>query len=236
MSSAPIRVNDFETVVFFTGAGMSAESGVPIYRGKGGIWKSYDYGSCACQEAFERNPEHVWSFHNYRRELVAACSPNAGHHRIATSEAGRSGITVVTQNIDGLHELAGTRSIHRLHGSLWHLRCDACGVKAANRDVPLTDRHCVCGAWWRPDIVWFGDALFPEVIEAVLETLLTCDLLVSIGTSAVVFPAAQMPLLAKKAGATLVEINPEPTPLSDHYDHCLRGTATEMLAALMPDP
>jgi len=230
---AAVQLRNFERVVFFTGAGISAESGVPTYRGKGGIWKEYDYGSCACEDAFARDPAHVWEFHNYRRELVANCAPNRGHEIIAEAERTLDSVTIVTQNIDGLHQLAGSEAVHELHGSLWRTRCDNCNTEPSlDRSAPLTELRCSCGAYKRPDIVWFGDALDHRTIEAAMAALRRCDLLVSIGTSAVVYPAAELPLLAKRAGAVLVEINPEQTPLSDAYDHCMRGPATEMLAQM----
>ncbi len=232
MGLSDYLVRNHRRVVFFTGAGMSAESGVPTYRGKGGIWKQYDYESYACQPAFEADPARVWEFHNYRRKLVGACKPNPGHELIARAEAASHGVTVVTQNIDGLHQLAGSRNVHELHGSLWRLRCEKCGRRAESRDAPLLDPHCSCGAWWRPAIVWFGDALDGEVIDAAMRAIVSCDLLISIGTSAVVYPAAQMPLYARKAGAKLVEVNPEPTPMSASYDLCVRESASECLARL----
>ncbi|MCA9707662.1 MAG: NAD-dependent deacylase [Myxococcales bacterium] len=229
-----VRIRDFERVVFFTGAGMSAQSGVPTYRGKGGIWKEYDYESCACQRAFDRDPEYVWEFHNYRRTLVSQCEPNEGHRLVARCEQLRPGVTVVTQNIDGLHQAAGSQRVLELHGSLWKLRCDACGWRDEDHAAPVRDLRCPeCGdAYKRPAIVWFGDTLDPAVLGQVADALRACDLLVSIGTSAVVYPAADMPLVAKRAGATLVEINPEDTPLSGAYDVHLRTTATEGLAQL----
>ena len=233
-----IDPRSYERIVFFTGAGMSAESGVPTYRGKGGVWKQYDWQNCACQEAFERDPEYVWEFHNYRRGLVAKCEPNRGHRFIAELEAERpEAVTVVTQNIDGLHQLAGSRTVRELHGSLWRTRCDACGAAPSlDRSAPLESIRCECGAYKRPDIVWFGDGLSYEVIERANAALTRCDLLVSIGTSAVVYPAAEMPLIAKRAGAHLVEINPEETPISHAYDTHLRGPATEMLEQLGLSP
>ena len=228
------RVKDFSRVVFFTGAGMSAASGVPTYRGAGGIWKEYDYTRYACQRAFDRDPEGVWEFHNYRRGLVAACDPNEGHARIARAEEVMGDqVTVVTQNIDGLHQLAGSARIHELHGSLWRVRCDTCEETVTRRDSPLTELRCEgCGGWWRPDIVWFGDQLKGDVVAAALAALEGCDLLIAIGTSAVVYPAAEMPLRAKRAGATLVEINPEPTQLTPVYDHSVRATAIEALSVM----
>src|SRR5262245_5945137 len=124
-----IRLRDFEAIVFFTGAGMSAESGVPTYRRKGGIWKEYDYQQYACQPAFDRDPQAVWEFHNYRRELVSKCAPNRGHEIIAKLEAELPHVSVVTQNIDGLHQRAGSQGVVELHGSLWRVRCDICGTR-----------------------------------------------------------------------------------------------------------
>ncbi len=222
-------IRDFRRVVFFTGAGMSAESGVPTYRGQGGIWKQYDYASYACQDAFDADPAKVWDFHNYRRQLVAACEPNAGHGLIARCEEALPHVTVVTQNIDGLHQRAGSRAVHELHGSLWRVRCG--DERLLSFDVPFEGRR-PDGRWWRPDIVWFGDALRADVIQASVDAIERCDLLVSIGTSAVVYPAAQLPLLARRVGATMIEINPDETPVSDAYDLCLRGTATDMLGRL----
>ncbi|MEX1362036.1 MAG: NAD-dependent deacylase [Nannocystaceae bacterium] len=229
-----VRVRDFGSVVFFTGAGMSAASGVPTYRGKGGIWKEYDYETCACQQAFERDPERVWEFHDYRRGIVSQCSPNAGHEAIARCERARpEAITVVTQNIDGLHQAAGSQRVLELHGSLWRLRCDACGWRGEDRSAPLADIRCPqCGAYKRPDIVWFGDSLDPAVLRAVGEAIAQCDLLIAIGTSAVVYPAAELPLLARRSGARLVEVNPEQTPMSAVYHEHLRMSATEALAML----
>ncbi len=238
-----VRIRDFSRVVFFTGAGMSAESGVPTYRGKGGIWKEYDYETSACQRAFDRDPEHVWEFHNFRRGLVSKCAPNEGHRWVARCEALRPSITVVTQNIDGLHQAAGSRNVIELHGSLWKLRCDRCGWRDEDHAAPVEDLRCpTCAArpkaaggrpaYKRPDIVWFGDQLRAQVIAQACDLLLACDLLVSIGTSAVVHPAADLPLVARRAGARLVEVNPEPTPMSEVYDVCMRTTASAALTEL----
>lgn len=228
----PISLRDYERIVFFTGAGMSAESGVPTYRGKGGVWRQYNYEEYACQDAFDANPEHVWEFHNYRRELIGRCAPNAGHVAIAKLQAQRSGACVVTQNIDGLHQQAGSERVHELHGSIWKVRCDECGYRAESREIPLRELRCPCGRYLRPDIVWFGDSLFMPVLSAVERALSTCQVLVAIGTSAVVYPAADMPHIAKRAGAVLIEVNPEETPLSWLYGHHMRTTASEALTLL----
>lgn len=222
----------FERIVFFTGAGLSRESGVPTYRGPGGIWKDYQYESVACQDAFDRDPNVVWEFHNYRRSIVGSAEPSLGHSIIAGLSEKKE-VSVITQNIDGLHQLAGTRDVIELHGSLWRVRCDVCGSRREDRDVPFAPLKCSgCGTYWRPDIVWFGDALRGDAIEAAAVALSTCDLLVSVGTSAVVYPAAALPEIAKAAGAVCVEINPEETPMSDMYDVQFRTTANEALDRL----
>jgi NAD-dependent deacetylase len=226
------RFADFQRILFFTGAGLSAESGIPTYRGKGGMWNEYDYEDFACQRAFDRDPEKVWDFHDKRRATVAACAPNEGHFVIADVLRERPGTAVVTQNIDGLHQRAGAPDIVELHGSLWRVRCDREGVIRADTSVPMSPRRCSCGAYFRPDIVWFEDALREDNLLKAQELLLGCDLLVSVGTSGVVYPAAELPRIAMKNGATTVEINLEETPVSALYQHRLRGKASELLAAM----
>jgi NAD-dependent deacetylase len=226
------RFRDFEQIVFFTGAGLSAESGIPTYRGRGGIWAEYDYEDYACQRAFDRDPERVWDFHDKRRAAVAACEPNQGHQVIAGVQADRPETRVVTQNIDGLHQRAGASSVIELHGSLWRVRCDRDKAVRDDVTVPMTPRRCACGAYYRPDVVWFEDSLDPEVLDAARSALEACDLLVSVGTSGVVYPAAELPRLAMRRGATTVEINLEDTPVSGLYQHRLRGKASELLEAM----
>ena len=230
MQSIEVRLEDYDRIVFFTGAGLSVESGIPVYRGSGGIWHEYNYEDYACQRAFDKDPEKVWDFHDKRREAVAACEPNDGHRIIADIDA-----TVVTQNIDGLHQRAGSPRVTELHGSLWRVRCDRCGTNAANLDVPLEPRTCACGAYLRPDITWFEDMLDRRTLAEAERAVADCDLLVGIGTSGVVFPAAALPRLAAEAGATCVEINPEETPVSGWYQHHLRGPASDMLRQLIAD-
>jgi NAD-dependent deacetylase len=227
-----IRFADFERIVFFTGAGMSAESGIPTYRGKGGIWAEYDYEDYACQRAFDRDPEKVWDFHDKRRAAVGRCLPNPGHHIVAEVQRKKPGTVVVTQNIDGMHQRAGAAGVVELHGSLWRVRCDAENIVRDDTSVPMSPRTCSCGRYWRPDIVWFEDQLDQRVIDRAGSALEACDLLVSIGTSAVVYPAADLPRIAAQRGATTVEINLEDTPLSHLYKHRLRGKASELLAEL----
>ncbi len=226
------RLREFERVVFFTGAGLSAESGIPTYRGDGGVWGKYDYREYACQSAFDRDPAKVWTWHDERRAALADCEPNLAHELIAEIQAARPGTRVVTQNIDGLHQRAGATEVIELHGSLWRVRCEACGARKEDMGLPLEPKHCECGHWWRPDLVWFEDMLDMRIIEAAVMAIEGCDCLVSIGTSGVVYPAAEMPIIAMRAGAMTIEINPEETPLSALYAHSLRGMATEVMADL----
>jgi NAD-dependent deacetylase len=234
MSTTTLRLRDHQRIVFFTGAGMSAECGIPTYRGQGGIWAQYRYEEYACQRAFDRDPEKVWDFHDLRRAKVAACEPHAGHRLIAALQGDPSRrVSIVTQNIDGMHQRAGARDVVELHGSLWRVRCDREGVVREDRSMPMAPRRCPCGAWFRPDIVWFEDALDPRNIARAEDLLADCDLLVSIGTSAVVYPAAELPRIAMARGAMTVEINLEDTPVSALYRERRRGTASEVLAELM---
>lgn len=226
-------LSERQRIVLFTGAGMSAESGVPTYRGRGGIWHEYNYEDYACQDAFERDPEKVWDFHDKRRAMTGAAAPHRGHALIAALERARPDTWVITQNIDGLHQRAGSEHVLELHGSLWRVRCDRCGVVEENRETPLSERRCSCGAYLRPDIVWFGDMLRVDTVREAIRRASECDVFISVGTSAVVFPAAEMPLYAKQHGATLIEVNLEDTPLSDAYDVRPRGSASEILEGLL---
>ena len=233
MTASIPRFADFQRILFFTGAGLSAESGIPTYRGKGGMWTEYNYEDYACQRAFERDPEKVWDFHDQRRAAVAACEPNAGHRVIAELQQTRPSTVVITQNIDGLHVRSGARDVIELHGSLWRVRCDRESIVRDDASVPMSPRKCSCGGYWRPDIVWFEDQLDQRNLKRARELLEACDLLVSVGTSGVVYPAADLPRLAMQSGAVSVEINPDETPVSALYQHRLRGKASEMLAAML---
>lgn len=224
-----MRLHDFERIVFFTGAGLSVESGIPTYRGKAGLWHEYNYEDFACQRAFDRAPDRVWDFHDKRREAIGACDPNEGHKIIAQVQREHPGTKIITQNIDGLHQRAGASEVIELHGSIWRIRCGACFRVEQNEETPLGERRCRCGRYWRPDIVWFEDALHEKTVRAAEQALVECDLFVSIGTSAVVYPAAAMPQIAKRAGATLVEVNPEETQSSHLYDSCIRAAASSAL-------
>jgi NAD-dependent deacetylase len=219
----------FDQIVFFTGAGMSAESGVPIYRGKGGIWDQYDWQKYACQEAFEKDPVRVLDFHEIRRSAIRKCKPHPGYDVISKIENSYHNVSVITQNIDGLHFRAGSKHVIELHGSLWRLRCDVCQNIFEDFEKSYIKRICKCGHYLRPDIVWFGDNLSLDIVQIAEETTRSCDLFVSIGTSGFVWPAAGFQITAKSNAAFCVEVNPNSTDLSRHYDRIFRGPAAEIL-------
>jgi NAD-dependent deacetylase len=222
-------------VAVLSGAGISAESGVPTFRGQGGFWENESFEDLATPGGFARDPEKVWRWYDARRRQVAGCAPNAGHRALAAYEARRPGLTVITQNIDGLHQAAGSRNVVELHGALFRVRCTRDGTPREDRRVPLPGipPRCECGALLRPDIVWFGEPLPEEAIEAAFGAARRSTLFLVIGTSAVVYPAAGLPAIASAAGAWVVEINPEPTAISDQVDEVLRGPAAVVLPALL---
>lgn len=222
-----IDLSAYRRIVFFTGAGMSAESGVSTYRGKGGFWSRYDYEEYACQEAFERDPEKVLRFHELRRRTVLDCHPHEGHRLIASMPEA----CVITQNIDGMHQRAGSRDVVELHGSLWRLRCEGCGTQKEDFGHDYETLKCECGNWLRPSIVWFGDMLNETVMQEASEMIAGCDLFISIGTSGTVWPAAGFPALARNAGAFCVEINPEPSG-AIRYDLVISELASTALPEL----
>jgi len=222
-----IDPENFSAIVFFTGAGMSAESGVPTYRGKGGIWGSYSIDEYACQKAFERDPAKVLGFHEKRRRSVLDCEPHEGHRVLA----GMPGALVVTQNIDGMHQRAGSCDVIELHGTLWRLRCQNCGSRKEDCGESYESTRCVCGSWLRPDITWFGDMLDAVVMNRASQVIASCDLFISVGTSGIVWPATGFPALARDSGAYCIEINPEPSGVSD-YDRVIEGNAGEVLPEL----
>lgn len=214
-------------IVFFTGAGMSAESGVPTYRGKGGVWSQYDYEEYACQEAFDRQPEKVLRFHDLRRQAALDCQPHAGHRVIA----GMPDAFVITQNIDGMHQRAGSKKVVELHGSLWRLRCEECGAAKEDYGREYETLRCDCGCWLRPAITWFGDMLDEAVMQQASELIASCDLFISIGTSGTVWPAAGFPDLARQSGAYCIEINPEPSGATS-YHQTIQDNAGSVLPEL----
>jgi NAD-dependent deacetylase len=214
LSEVRNRLQSAARVTVVTGAGVSAASGVPTFRGSGGLWRNFRPEQLATPEAFRRDARLVWEWYDWRRGLIAACAPNPAHEVIARwSES--PGFTLVTQNVDGLHERAGTRNVVRYHGSIWMLKCEAaCGAPDwDDRRVPLEPLppHCpACGALARPGVVWFGEAIPENALRAAIAAT-ECDVFLSIGTSSVVYPAAALVAEAGSRGAFTVEINPETT-------------------------
>ncbi len=232
------RMATASRVTILTGAGVSAASGVPTFRGIEGLWKNYTPEKLATPEAFRRDPKLVWEWYNWRREIVARCSPNAAHCVIADWSRRYTGLTVITQNVDGLHERAGARSVVRFHGSIWEILCwQGCpGTPARWWDdtvpLPQIPPACpYCGGLARPGVVWFGEAIDAEILQRSLAAA-DCDLFLAVGTSAVVYPAAGLATEAHRSGAYTVEVNPEVTPASGVVDLAIQGRAEEILPAI----
>jgi len=219
-------------VVVSTGAGISAESGIPTFRGKEGLWKKYRAEELATPTAFAQNPELVWEFYEWRRGIIAEKKPNPGHKVLARWESVFPVFSLITQNIDGLHQKAGSTDMLELHGNIWKLRCTEEGTISENHETPLKKIPPLCpdcGALLRPHVVWFGESLSPTVLQKAFQLSSECDVMFVIGTSALVQPAASLPLSAAETGAKIVEVNPDPTPLTPYADFSFRGKAGEIL-------
>ncbi|HEY3145785.1 MAG TPA: NAD-dependent deacylase [Dongiaceae bacterium] len=235
------RLRAAQRIVAFTGAGISAESGLSTFRDKQtGLWAQYRPEDLATPQAFQRNPRMVWEWYEWRRGFVAQAAPNAGHHALARIEAARPGFFLATQNVDGLHARAGSKSLVELHGNIGRTICFD-HRHFAERWEPVDEpppRCGQCGALLRPDVVWFGEALPEEALRRAQQAAAQCDLFLSIGTSTMVYPAAELPFIAGSNGATVVEINPDFTPLSQLADFVLRekaGVALPAMAAAVLD-
>lgn len=224
-----------ERVAVLTGAGVSAESGVPTFRGPGGLWENHRPEDLATPEAFGRDPALVWRWYHWRRGLIAACAPNPAHAVLAEFETRRPGLTLITQNVDGLHRLAGSRNLLEIHGSLWRVRCLGCGAAGEQRrlDLPAPPRCPDCGGLLRPGVVWFGESLAPDLLERAWRAAQACQAMLVVGTSAVVQPAASLAQVAKAAGAFVIEVNTDPTPNTGRVDATLLGQAGQVLPALL---
>jgi NAD-dependent deacetylase len=222
-------------VAVLSGAGISAESGVPTFRGEGGLWRQFRAVDLATPEAFSRDPKLVWEFYNWRRELIGPLSPNPGHLALTQIENRVPKFTLITQNIDGLHKKAGSRNIIELHGNLWKVRCTNCETVTEDLRTPLPELPACesCGSLLRPHVVWFGEMLEPQVIDAAYKAISDCDLMIVVGTSGTVQPAASMGMQAKRNGASVAEINLESTPYSDVYNISISGKSGEILPLLL---
>ena len=231
---ASLRGSQHTVVV--SGSGISAESGVPTFRdAQTGLWSRFRPEELATPEAFERNPGLVWRWYQWRRQLVAAARPNAGHLALVTLETLLKHLTLITQNVDGLHQRAGSSHVIEFHGNIARTVCSAehCPMEPASDDR-REPPHCPhCGAQLRPDVVWFGEPIPVEALRAAQNAAASCDLLMSIGTSAAVYPAAALAKLGLQNGARVIEINPETTPLSERAHYRLPGAAGEVLPRLV---
>lgn len=222
------RILAASSICALTGAGVSAESGIPTFRGPGGLWRDFRPEELATPQAFARDPKLVWEWYDWRRKLIADAQPNAAHIAMAK-------VSVITQNVDGLHQRAGSKNVLEVHGSIWNLRCMVCEKEHVDNRVPLPELppRCECGGVLRPGVVWFGEGLPPDVWDNAHKAVSETQILLVVGTSAVVHPAASLAPLAKRFGATVIEINPDETALSAVVDYSIRGPAAQIVPQLL---
>jgi len=235
LEAARAHLAGAQSIVALTGAGISAESGVPTFRGAGGLWRNHRPEDLATPEAFHADPRLVWEWYAWRRERIAQARPNPGHDALAALERRIPAFTLITQNVDGLHALAGSRDILEIHGSLWRTRCLDCRTVREDR-TPDFDRIpplCPCGSLLRPDVVWFGESLPEDLVRRSLSAIEGCDLMLVVGTSGVVQQAASFADTAFARGVPVVEINLDPTPLSDRATFAIQGRSGEILPRLI---
>jgi len=227
-------IGEADSIVVLTGAGISAESGVPTFRGEGGLWRKYRAEDLATPEAFARDPNLVWEWYRYRQRVIGKAEPNAAHDALVRLERSAPRFLLITQNVDGLHRRAGSKQIVEIHGNIFRARCEAdgesCELTGEEEETIPKSRS---GGMMRPDVVWFGEMLPAGAIGDAHRASEGASLFLSIGTSAVVYPAASFPLVAKERGARLIEINPEETPLTPHADIAFQGKAAEILPGLV---
>jgi NAD-dependent deacetylase len=227
------KLRNAEKIVFVTGAGISQESGIPTFRGKDGLWRKYDPMKLATIDAFYEDPKLVWEWYEERRQNILNASPNPGHLAIAELEKYKS-ISVLTQNIDGLHQRAGSSSVYELHGSIITIKCTVCDFKnKITSEFLQLPPLCKCGNILRPDVVWFGEALPQDVWESAMVQASTCDAMIVVGTSLAVSPANLLPVYAKQNGAIMIEVNMEQTHMSSSMDLSLRASAVKALPELV---
>lgn len=233
------RLGRARNVMVLTGAGMSAESGIPTFRdAQTGMWAEYRAEDLATPEAFEANPARVWRWYEERRARVRTARPHAGHQALIQLESLVPAMKIVTQNVDGLHQLAGSRDVVELHGNILRSKCHVTGrtistewLEDSTQEPPQSPY--VSHGYARPDVVWFGEMLPRQALEKAMAAAARCDVCLSVGTTSLVQPAASLPLMALEKGALLIEINPLETALSPHADQCIRGTASAALSALV---
>jgi NAD-dependent deacetylase len=224
-----------DSLAVLTGAGVSAESNIPTFRGPGGLWREFRAEDLATPEAFERDPKLVWEWYEWRRQLIAKAEPNPGHYAIAALERMVPRFTLITQNVDGLHDRAGSRNILKVHGDIWEVRCLKCGARVVDLRAPfpvLPPQCQACGGMLRPGVVWFGEALPEDIWAAAERAASAAQVFLVVGTSAQVYPAAGLARLAKRGGAAIVEVNVEQSGVTSIADYVFRGPAGEILPKL----
>lgn len=251
IAEARARLEEARVVLVLTGAGISAESGVPTFRGEGGLWRDKRPEDLATPEAFERDPRLVWEWYGWRRELIAACRPNPAHLALARWQTAHApDVRIATQNVDGLHALAGLQAaggtvatdlpLLEVHGTLFRTRCTSCGDRRAHREAVNASSSgtlpsCgACGGLLRPDVVWFGEALDSGVIGLAFEWAEQADVCLVIGTSALVHPAASLPGVTAESGGRIIEVNPDVTPLTRRAAVSIQGGAASVVPQLIP--
>lgn len=227
-------VKNARKVAVLTGAGVSAESGIPTFRGHGGYWRNYRAEELATPEAFQKDPKLVWEWYEMRRGVCAAAKPNLAHETIVKMEAYYTDFFLITQNVDGLHRRAGNQKIVQIHGDIFTVRCLGCGKisELLTHPLPKLPPHCDCGSMFRPHIVWFGETYFPGVLEGCYSYLEGCDLIYIVGTSGQVSVPIQLALYAMQNGAVSIEVNPQESTISHKVDYYLAGKAGEILTNL----
>lgn len=227
-----------KSVVVFTGAGISAESGVPTFRGEDGLWKKFKPEELANFDAFMRNPELVWEWYKYRKQIIHNIQPNPGHFAIVELEKLFVNFAVVTQNVDNLHREAGSKTVYELHGNIMRNYCIDCLTEYSDELIfssSQVPRCNACRGMVRPGVVWFGELLPQDQWDAAEKASSSADVFISVGTSGIVYPAASLPYIAKHHGAFIVEVNPEPTPITDIADKYLKGKSGEILPVLVEE-
>jgi NAD-dependent deacetylase len=230
-------IRDSKSVFVLTGAGISAESGIPTFRGAHGLWKNYSAIDLATPEAFERNPQLVWEWYHWRQGIILKAQPNPAHFAVAELEKRSDRFLLLTQNVDNLHQRAGSKRILELHGNIFRTRCRNCRNVVNHQMIPgvPTDNlpQCACGGPLRPDVVWFGEQIPQDVWQSSLEFLTTTDVAIICGTSGVVWPAAAIPEIAQQSGVKTIEVNLEATPITSIVNVSIQGKAGEILPQIV---
>jgi len=227
------RIKKAKVITILTGAGVSAESGIPTFRGEGGLWKNYPPEDLASPEGFKKNPQLVWEWYNWRRNIIRKADSNKAHLGIKKLENNVDNLYVITQNVDGIHKKTGIKNLIELHGNIFRNKCYKCGRPfgdITSEEIPVCD---VCGGYIRPDVVWFGETIPANILERSYKWSKRADVFLLVGTSGIVYPAASFPLYAKENGAYVIEINKEKTVLSPHINETILEPASEGMKIIL---